>query len=145
MNTSYVNGLKLPDQLVTMLASGRWNPPEDREVLAKLGIEDSADLAFLGLAAMEENTNALKQLSDKQGELFGLVSGCGKSIVEGQLDITKAVMIAATRGQEALCLDYSTAGTPRIVASRYEPEGVKWVEVARSFDDLLEILKLSAT
>jgi hypothetical protein len=142
MNSSYVNGLELPSELVALLSAGRWKIPNNVMAMEDLGIEDVSDLEFLSLPTMTENTNTLRQMvASGQGELFGLVSG--RDITEaGVLDVTKAVMIAATRGQEALCLDYSAVGGPRVVVTHYGPGHVTWVEVARTFSDLLDIIKL---
>lgn len=136
-----VNGLELPGELVDMLSAGLWKIPENQELLKDVGIEDVSDLEFLSLAAMTQNTDALKRMAaGERGELFGLSSGGEGPLEEGRLDVTKAVMIAATRGQEALCLDYSVGASPRVVVTRYGPGGVTWVEAAKSLGALLDSL-----
>jgi hypothetical protein len=136
-----VNGLELPPELDRAIAAGRWKLPTCSRDVEKLGIKDVSDLALLSVAAMGAETDELKSmLENGEGDFFSLVAGRKAGPKGRQLDVTKAVVIAATRAQEALCLDYSTGPTPRVVATHYEPGGVTWVEVARSVNELLRIL-----
>jgi hypothetical protein len=144
MKTDSVNGHVLPHQLVRLTAAGQWGPSCPAADLSRLPIEDKDDLVFLDVREMIRNTHELRAaLARGEGALLALIEG--GTPVPGYLDVNQAVVIAATYGQEALALDYSVGESPRIVATCYRPDGTRWIEVARSFDDLLDLLKLSAT
>ena len=143
MKQELVNGHILPLQLVIAIAAGRWGPSCCKADLSALPIEDKDDLVLLNVPEMIRNTHELKvALARGDGTLFALTED--GSPVPGFLDVNQSVVIAVTHGEEALALDYSVGKEPRVVATHYEPGNLKWVEVAQSFDDLLNILKLSA-
>jgi hypothetical protein len=138
--TTRVNGHIIPPELVHMTETGRWGPRCRPGDLTGLPIKDGDDLALLDVAEMIRNTDALRAaLARGEGRFLGLTHG--KTPAPGLLDVDAAVMIAATRGQEALVLDYSKGEFPRVVATA----GRVWVEVAQSFEDLLVILKMKPT
>jgi hypothetical protein len=135
--------LPLPNLLVEMLNSGRWKAPDDKELIKKIGIEDADDLSFLSLAGMESNTNQLRQLAlNGYSDLMGLCSGNVELLPEGYLDVTKAIVIAATYGDEALCLDYSNSIEPKIVVTNNTGSSTRWLLVAENFEKFVEILGL---
>jgi hypothetical protein len=143
MSQIVVNGLSLPKLLTEMLTSGAWKAPSDKRVLSVLGISDTDDLKFFTVAEMEENSNDLRRLlTDGYGEVLGLYLGAAHVGPNGFLDVTRAVVIAATRGQEALCLDYSEGGEPRVVVTFDESPGIFWRVVADTFEQLVELLGL---
>jgi hypothetical protein len=143
MKTEIVNGHYLPSLLIRMMASGQWGPSNREVDFSSLPIQDKHDLALLDISEMIRNTEELRaQLDGGEGQLFGLING-GEPL-PGLLDVNHAVVIAATYGQEALALDYSLSEEPRVVATHDEPARVRWVEVARNFEELVSILKLSA-
>jgi hypothetical protein len=145
-----VAGHVLPERLAEMLATGRWGragrqaPGLD---LRALPIEDQDDLVFLGLPEIIANTRELKAAYERgEGMLLGLVRNDPAPLPD-RLDVDRAVLIAVTYGQEALALDYSRPGPPRVVAtasSSHSPPGVgAWVEVAPTFEELLALVGLS--
>jgi hypothetical protein len=143
MKTTTVNGHVLPSLLVRMTDAGQWGPSNRKANLGAIPIEDKEDLTLLSVPEMIRNTEELRSaLARGDGTLFAL-SEEGKP-VPGFLDVNRAVVIAVTYGQEALALDYSQGETPRVVATHYGPEGVRWVQVAATFDDLVDLLKLSS-
>jgi hypothetical protein len=144
MSRIVVNGLDLPELLTEMLASGAWKAPSDKQVLSVLGISDKDDLKFFTVTEMEENSNDLRRLlTDGYGEVLGLYLGDTQVGPNGFLDVTRAVVIAATRGQEALCLDYREGGEPRVVVTIDETPGIFWRVAADTFEQLVELLGLS--
>jgi hypothetical protein len=54
------------------------------------------------------------------------------------------VVVAATYGQEGLALDYSRPGEPRVVATSAATGDRRWVQVAATFRDLLDLLGIPA-
>jgi hypothetical protein len=144
MKRTLVNGHALPLKLVRMTDTGQWGPSNRKADLSALPIEDKDDLILLSVPEMIRNTDELRAaLARGDDRLFALIED-GEP-VPGFLNVNQAVVIAATYGQEALVLDYSQGDVSRVVATRYESSGVQWVEVARSFDDLADLLKLSET
>ena len=90
---------------------------------------------------MRHNTEELQAAWQRgEGKLFGLTEARSES---GLLDITQAVVIGATFGQEVLALDFSVGADPRVVATQYQSGSVNWIEVAPNFAQLLKQLKLS--
>lgn len=138
-----INDLPLPILLVEMLHSGRWKAPNDKDVIRHLGIEDADDLSFIDLVQMKNNTNQLHQLIvDGYGDVMGLCSNNLELLAKGYLDVTKAVIIAATFGDEALCLDYSSSIIPKIVATGYTGSQARWKVVADNLEKFVEILEI---
>lgn len=134
-----VNGLVLPESLAARAASGRWGP-STRPDSTGLPIVDRDDLVLLSPDGMARNTRQLRAaMADGYGDLLGLAAAAGRA-EPGFLDVERAVLIAVTHGQEALALDYSTPGPPRVVATNPGPGGPKWVEVAADVDELLATL-----
>lgn len=145
MTLLVVNGLVLPRLLARLLDSGGWTPPADRRVLSALGVQDTDDLRFFTVFEMEENSRSLRRLlADGYGDVLGIFSGDDQRGSDGYLDVSRAVVIAGTRGQEALCLDYAVAGEPRVVVTYDDHPGVSWRAAADSIEQLAERLGLSA-
>lgn len=141
MTPVVVNGHLLPETLAEMLAAGHWGPSSRPTDLSALPIEDKEDLTLLDLPQIVANTRSLQAAFDRgEGRVLRLVRG---NAVPGHLDVDQAVMIAVTYGQEALVLDYSSSGPPRVLATADEGSGGGWVEVAANFDDLLGVIGLS--
>jgi SMI1-KNR4 cell-wall len=142
LTSVYVNGLTLPDLLIEILESGRWKAPEDKILLANFGIEDVGDLEFLTLEEMESNTAQSKMLIEKgYGDMMGLTSK-NEMAPDGYLNVSQSVVIAATHGDEALCLDYSNSENPKVVASCVLNNKMRWKTVAESFEKFVELLSL---
>jgi hypothetical protein len=140
MKSLVVNGHLLPAKLGEMLTSGDWGPSHREFDSRTLPISDKADLALLDFAEMTSNTNFfVEEVRKGDGYLYALGSG---SDVDDYLDINTVIVIAATYGQEVLVLDYSIPGSPRVMSTNYPGNRPKWVEVARTFDQLVEILNL---
>lgn len=142
MKPTIVNGHVLPGALVQAIASGRWGTAAQTADLSMLPIADTDDLAFLDVAAMEQNTRELYTACDRgDAALFALTQGDAQ--VSGWLNVTHAVVIAVTHGQEVLALDYAVGTEPRVVATQDTSEGVRWVEVAPTCAQFLQLLNLS--
>jgi hypothetical protein len=134
-----VNGLALPEKLEALLLAGRWPPARGKADASGLPIDDGDLLMFFDVAAMEANTqDLLDAVARGESWLFWLIDGGPAK--PGFLDVSQAVMIASTYGQESLVLDYSGGGEPRVLCTDYDAKG--WVEVARSFNELLPLLAL---
>ncbi|WP_421732978.1 hypothetical protein [Cellulomonas sp.] len=134
-----VRGNVLPTALVELLATGRWGPGTRPAHLlaptAAVGGDLVDVLDLLDLALMHGNTDALVAAYERgEGDALGLTRGAA---AHGRLDVDHAVLIAASREQDALALDYSRPGAPRVVATDDGPAGVRWVEVAPTFESLL--------
>jgi hypothetical protein len=134
-----VLGHLLPGELSDLLASGRWGPGQAPGDLRALPLDDPGDLALLDLAQMEANTADLAALVDQgAGDVLGLTREHRPPA--GWLAVDRAVVVAATYGQEGLALDYSRPGEPRVVATSAATGDRRWVQVAATFGDLLDLL-----
>lgn len=133
-----INGYELPDLLVRLLDEGAWGPDCRDASFDKLPIEDKDDLTLFDVSAMVRNTQELYDaLARGEGPVLALSHGA--AALPGVLDVSRAVLIAATRGQEALALDYSQGVPARVVATT----DTSWVEVARDFDELARMIGLA--
>jgi hypothetical protein len=127
-----VNGHELPRALAELAQAGQWQ----RLTLNAPPVEIEEPLVPRTGSEMGRNTQVLADaLAAGDGALFGLAEAGGGS--PGLLDITQAVVIAATFGEEFLALDYSAGDPPRVVATADQAEGVRWVEVAPRFERLI--------
>ena len=127
-----------------MIETCQWGVLNRNADFSLLPIEDKVDLFLLGVSEMIRNTEELRAaIARGEAELFALRDNGVE--IPGSLDVNQVVVIAATYGQEVLVLDYSKGKTPRVVATHYEMSRLHWVEVASSFDDLVNILRLSVT
>ena len=125
---SAINGHQLPTCLERLALNGVWGPPHRSPLPLFEG-----ELQLLDVAGMERNTQVLRDaLASGSGVIFGLSSQPG----DGLLDPGRVVVIAATIDEEALALDYSSGSPPRVVATGYGSSGVRWVEIAPSFEEL---------
>jgi hypothetical protein len=130
-----VRGHVLPTALVELLATRRWGPGVAPARLRAL--TGSADLDLLDLAGMHTNTDALVAAFERGGaDALGLTRG---TAAPGRLDVDQAVLVAASLEQDALALDYAGVARPRVVATTDGPDGVRWVEVAPTFEALLDV------
>ncbi|GIG22114.1 hypothetical protein Cch01nite_28380 [Cellulomonas chitinilytica] len=128
-----VRGHTLPAALVDLLATGRWGPGSRSSRLADLTGVDELDL--LDLAGMHRNTDALVEAHESgAGAALGLTRG---TTGPGCLDVDQAVLVAVSLEQDAVALDYAGAARPRVVATADGPGGVRWVEVAPTFEALV--------
>jgi hypothetical protein len=133
-----VNGHALPERLVALLASDRWNARHARRLEA-LPIVDADVLQLLGEPGMTGETEALRDaLAGGDGALFRLHAGDDPP-PPGALAIDHAIVIAATRGEDGVALDYAGRTTPRVVASTADGS---WVEVAKDFDAFVALIEL---
>lgn len=132
-----VNGLSLPSDLSALVVTGGWGVGVRPGNLGALPVVDGDDLALLCLPEMVANTNALRAALERgDGALFHVTSEHPPP--EGWLNVDRAVMIAATHGQEALVLEYAGHEEPRVLATSAEG----WIEVAATFTELLALIKL---
>jgi hypothetical protein len=135
-----VNGHELPTRLQHLTATGTWGTSTRRVDADQLELAFDDELILLTPDEMAQNTQVLNDaLAHGTGNAFGLGERTGL------LDPSAAVVIAATMGEQALALDYTAGQTPRVLATSDQPEGVRWVEVAASFDELAERLELSTS
>ena len=137
-----VNGLRVPAHLDELIAWKRWAPTSRPSGASALPLSDPEDLALLDVAQMEANTAELASMvANGTGAVLGLTGD--EQPQTGWLAVDSAVVIAATYGEEGLALDYSRPGEPRVVATHVTDEGVRWVEVAETFADLVVLLGLA--
>lgn len=139
-----VNGHMLPSRLQHLTSTGEWGTAKRRVDANQLGLAFDDELILLTPDEMAENTQVLNDaLATGSGDAFGL-SPLSPAI-SGLLDPSTAVVIAATAGQQVLALDYTAGPTPRVLATSDHSDGIKWVEVAVSFDELATRLERSTS
>lgn len=133
MDDVTINGLRLPDALVTFARKGRWSPPE-AAVLERVFGDRPDHPQFYSLDYMpRENAGWLRQ-SDPV--YFGKPS---TTKPPGDIDNTRSVLIGDLGPDLPIALDYRT-DPPRVL---YLGKNTSlWIEVAKDFDQLCERLGL---
>gem|GEM_PF-2861852 len=137
-----INNLPLPDSLIELLSSGKWERPIDVNKLKELTkFESPQYLIFLGLASIEGETNsAIELVTEGYGRYYSINSSraTGRSIVNSNtLDVDKALIIAVNQDEEVICLDYrESLEAPIVVVSVYQHgTECEFKVIAETFDE----------
>lgn len=146
-----VNGLPLPELLVTLIREGRWKHPRDarlREVIPFL--VDPVDF-LASLEAMARESSGHLADDPRMAAVFHEVRGhLAAGPVELPLrDVDRSFFVAINRlpGDDvAIALDFRTsAGDPRVIASDWDAgRGCVWREVAPTFSQFVQALGLGS-
>jgi len=135
-----VNGLNLPEPLLTLMRAGGWKRPRNTQPIADLtGIKDPARLEFLTLRRMIAETNSVMNLySEGHAATYGLTY-TGRENEQGRvLDVNRMVVLAVNDDEEGICLDYRTnPAEPSVIAGIWQGQGanehVEWKTAAADF------------
>ena len=138
----YIQGLLLPVALVNLVENGKWMEPKREEVLERAGIEDTDDIEFFNFILMDKNTETLKKNYAQVGTFMGLSKESHENLPAGFVNVNKLVVIAATMGDEMLCLHYLKPECPVVVATTIIGQNSRWKNVANSFEDFAKIIEI---
>ena len=143
-----VNGLPLPDLLVSLMRTGQWRHPGDSKLTELIPfLADPVD--FLTIEGMARESSGFLADEPDMSTLFHEVRG---SRVDGPVelpwrDVERSFFVAVCRfpGDDVgIALDYRTSESdPRVIASNWE-EGhrCRWTEVATSFSRFVDMMEL---
>ena len=135
-----INKLPLPSSYLQLERMGRWRVPS-LELLAKVFGEETTSPCFytrdyIGV----ENKNLDMRISDD--EYF--VGQRDNNYSPGKIRTRKIVFIGDLGVDRPIALDYQdNYYEPRVVYLRCTPGGSRWVKIADTFDELIEILGLN--
>jgi len=134
----YINSLPLPPALVNAIRSGIWTTPKNRNVWRSLFPDDQIVQPML---------YPLGQM-DGEGMWLGLTGPgyrgkVGEGFVPGDIDQTRAVLIADLGPDRLIALDYRESEThPSVVALTSEQHS-NWVRVADDIESFMRLLRLT--
>ena len=144
-----INGLLLPQHLITLVSQGLWKRPSNTDALQKLtGCKSCHEFDFLSFESMKRESNPTHLIEDdKLANIYWLRSSLrmGKEITDTRfLDIDKAIIIALNWDEEAICLDYrSSMDKPRVVASCIDNDRIgQWKVIASDIETFTKAIGL---
>lgn len=140
-DTVVVNGLSLPDALVSLIREKQWTRPQDFRMLGEVtGMAHPDQLDFLSVKHMIAETQALIELyRDGFGATYGLTTTGAGDGLSHMLDVNRAVVLAVNDDEEGMCLDYRVSvEAPQVVSGTWVGEGsderVVWKTIAPDFE-----------
>jgi hypothetical protein len=134
-----VNNKELP-LIVQQQASNKWFGLNysKLELLTKVPIFEDFD--FLSIDSMIINTKEFEsEFKRGDGDLFGLssiIKGCDSFRIDGFICYELAVIIAATHGDDAICLYYEEdKPEPVVIVSDWSVNKCRWKLLASNFEE----------
>ena len=141
-----INKHKLPETLEKLILNKQWEASLYFENLKKIpSLQDIVYLQFLSVDSMKKNTLRLKDdYLEGDGELFGLVAinDFIEKQEKGYLPFESIVIIAASPGDDSICLFYDSKGDIKVYASDWSTNKCRWVMIANSFDCFYKKFKI---
>jgi hypothetical protein len=130
--------------VVEQNANDKWSSVNYLKLELMTKVPMSEGLQFLSIDSMVINTKEL-ELDFKSGgcDLFGLSSitkGYDSFRKDGFICYELAVIIAATHGDDAICLYYE-GGDPVVIVSDWSINKCRWKLLASSFEEFWEKIK----
>jgi hypothetical protein len=127
----FIGDLPLPHSLVKLAGSGRWLPPEPKNIRDTFKDEPDGP-HFYGLSEMERESRSFWAMNAEEAQMW--MTG-----VDCPVDPKSMVLIADLGTDRPVALDYGSSRTdPQVLY--YGPAG--WVKVALTFGALIKALGL---
>lgn len=128
--------------LESIIERGQWKTPKDTSRLRKItSIDNILILDFLDPNEMEVETEAIKNLYFNDPEnILGVYSKVHDKSNESdhheQVAIEEIVTIAASFGDDAICLKFNNVNKPpEVYVNDWSSGSCKWKKIANSFDE----------
>jgi hypothetical protein len=134
-----VNGLALPSALVDVIRTGRWIAPTSERIRKVFPLAQTAQPLFYKLESIQRE-NALWRDEIRSAPYRGRKGG----VQPGDIDPTKAVLIADLGPDELVCLDYRASEDKPSVVYLAGDEESRWIEVAPDIETLLTLLDIGS-
>lgn len=145
-NSMLVGELPVPEELATLIRTGRWGSAHDPEKLQRLvGIEPGAvGVHFLDDRGMSFNLSAMKSLTRRDAAMAESVYGVRSSRLSGGptmlplLDVDQGIPILITVDEFQIWLDYRGGGRPIVVCTEWVDAGnpgYRWRMCSSSFSE----------
>jgi len=135
----YINGLPLPAALVRAIESGIWQTPKNRDVWRSL---------FPDNEIVQPMLHPLGEIRGKSSWLGlggpGYLGQASEGIEPGDIDQSRAVLIADLGPDQLIALDYRESETrPSVVALTHEEEQHShWRRVADDIESFMRAIRL---
>ena len=136
MNREKINGIPLPDALLSVIEQGRWAAPADHELLERVFSDKPDDPSFYPLDHMRLENRLWLEAEARKPTYTGTPDA---STPPGDIDLTKAVLIGDLGYDMPFALDYRPE-RPRVVYYNFDLR--RWTTVAPTIEDLLTRLGL---
>jgi hypothetical protein len=133
----YINGLPLPATLVSAIESGIWQTPKNRDVWRSL---------FPDKEIVQPMLHPLGEIRGKTSWLGitgpGYLGHVGEGIVPGDIDQSRAVLIADLGPDRLIALDYRESETRPSVVALTSEEHSCWRRVADDIESFMRAIRL---
>ncbi|WP_433288499.1 hypothetical protein [Micromonospora sp. CA-244673] len=135
-----VDGLPVPQALVELSQQGRWIPPSDPERFKSVFGDRAMQPVFLPLAQIRPNASWIDQI-DYDEEVRQLYIGKpNQKAPPGDIDPHMSLLLGDLGPDQPFSLDFRRSlESPSVIYLGSRPG---WVEVAPSFDALVDALDL---
>jgi hypothetical protein len=132
-----IDDLPLPTALVRAIESGIWQTPKDHEVWRSLFPEtDIVQPLLYPLEAMRGQTSWLAQAGP------AYLGRAGEGFVPGDIDPSRAVLIADLGPDRLIALDYRESETHPLVVALTSEEHSCWQRVADDIESFMRAIRL---
>ena len=136
-NALYINDLPLPVALVGAVESGIWQTPKNRDVWHSLFPDK--EIVQPMLYPLEEMRGQRSWLAEAGPAYLGQV---GEGFVPGDIDPSRAVLIADLGPDRLIALDYrESQDRPSVVALTSEEHSC-WRRVAEDIESFMQAIRL---
>ncbi len=133
-NGIYVNGLPLPTALVRAVECGIWQTPKDRDAWRSLFPEQEIVQPLIYPMGEMQGQNSWLGIDGP-----GYLGHIGEGILPGDIDQSRAVLIADLGPDRLIALDYRESETNPSVIAQTSHEHSCWRRVA---DDIESFMRL---
>jgi len=133
----YTNDLPLPAALVRAIESGIWQTPKDRDVWRSLFPDKEVVQPML--YPLEEMRGQKSWLAEAGSAYLGQA---GEGFVPGDIDPSRAVLIADLGPDRLIALDYRESETRPSVVALTSEEHSCWRRVADDIESFMRAIRL---
>jgi hypothetical protein len=134
----YINGLPLPAALVGAIESGIWRTPKSRDAWRSLFPDEEIFQPMLyPLGQMQEQDSWLGLTGP------GYLGHIGEGFIPGDIDQSRAVLIADLGPDRLIALDFRVSETRPSVIALTSEEHSYWRRVADDIDSFMRALRLT--
>ena len=134
-----INNLPLPSSYLRIERMGRWKVPSLEKLAEIFGEEATSPCFYTRDYIGIENKDLVERISDD--EYF--IGQRDDEYLPGKIRLRKAIFIGDLGVDRPFALDYQEDYyEPRVVYLRCTPKGSRWVGIAASFEELIQLLGL---
>jgi hypothetical protein len=137
-NTLYINNLPLPAALIAAIESGIWQTPKNRDVWRSLFPDE--EIVQPMLYRLEAIPPGQKPWLSEAGSVY--LGNTDEGHVPGDIDPSRAVLIADLGPDRLIALDYRESETRPSVVALTSAEHSCWRRVADDIESFMRAIRL---